>query len=134
MAGDTVYIKTGTYNERVMVQNSGSLENFNTFLAYSDDTVTIDGIGINLPYDWGGLFNISERSYIKVFGLRVFNAGPNDNNCGILVDESDNIIFENNYTYNTTSSGIGVWGCTNIIIDCNQVEPACNDGEQEYLP
>jgi hypothetical protein len=132
-AGDTVYIKSGAYNERVIVQNSGTAGNYITFAAYSNDTVTIDGTGINLPYDWGGLLDIYERSYIKISGLRVINAGPNDNNCGILVDESSYIILENNYTYNTTSSGIGVWGSSNIIIDGNEVVLACNDGEQECL-
>jgi hypothetical protein len=39
------------------------------------------------------------------------DAGPNINNCGILVESSNNITIEKNYTYNTVSSGIGVWDC-----------------------
>ncbi|MCP5047417.1 MAG: DUF1565 domain-containing protein [bacterium] len=132
-AGDTVYIKTGTYNERVMPQNSGSAGNYITYTAYPGDSVTIDGAGINLPNDWGGLFDIFNKSYIKVSGLKVQNAGPNDNNTGILVDSGSYIIIENNHTYNTVSSGIGVWNSSNVIIDGNEVELACNDGEQECL-
>jgi parallel beta-helix repeat protein len=132
-AGDTVYIKAGTYKERVIVQNSGTAGNYITYTAYSNDTVVIDGSGINLPYDWGGLVDISGKSYIKISGLQVKNAGPNDNNQGILVDNCNYITIENNYTYNTTSSGIGVWNSDNIIIDNNEVELACNDGEQECI-
>ncbi|NIM17494.1 MAG: DUF1565 domain-containing protein, partial [Candidatus Aminicenantes bacterium] len=133
VAGDTVYIKAGTYKERVIPQNSGSAGNYITYTAYSNDAVIIDGSGISLPYDWGGLVDISQRAYIKISGLQIRNAGPNDNNTGILVDYSSYIIIENNYTKNTTSSGIGVWDSNNITVDNNEVELACNDGEQECI-
>jgi parallel beta-helix repeat protein len=132
-AGDIVYIKAGTYNERVIPQDSGTAGNYITYTAYANDTVKIDGSGINLPYDWGGLLDISNKSYIKISGLQIRNAGPNDNNQGILVDNSSYITIENNYTYKTTSSGIGVWNCDNITIDNNEVVLACNDGEQECI-
>ena len=132
-AGDTVYIKAGTYKERVIPKNSGSSGKYITFTAYPGDTVSIDGSGITLPAYWGGLLDISNKSYIKISGLRIMNAGPYDNNPGILVDHCSDITIENNYTYNTTSSGIGVWDSSNIIIDNNEVEKACNDGEQECI-
>jgi parallel beta-helix repeat protein len=133
VAGDTVYIKAGTYQERVIPQNSGSAGNYIVYAAYPGHTVTIDGAGITLPEWWGGLFDVSEKSYIEISGLRIINAGPHLNNVGILVDESSHIIVEGNTTYNTTSSGIGVWGSDNIIIDHNEVELACNGGEQECI-
>lgn len=132
-AGDTVYIKAGTYNERVVPKNSGGSGNYITYTAYPGDTVTIDGAGVSLPSGWGGLLDISGKNHIKISGLRVMNAGPDDNNQGILVDECYYIVIENNYTYNTVSSGIGVWNSSNVIIDNNEVELACNDGEQECL-
>ena len=46
---------------------------------------------------------------------------------------SSYITIEKNYTYNTVSSGIAVWNSNNIIIDGNEVELACNDGEQECI-
>ena len=133
LAGDTVYIKEGTYNERIIPQNSGSTGNYIIYSAYQGDKVTIEGKGITLP-EWGGLFEIQNKSYIKVSGLRIINAGPYDNSAGILVyDNSSHVTIEKNYTYNTTSSGIGVWESKNIIIDGNEVELACNDGEQECI-
>ncbi len=132
-AGDTVYIKAGTYNERIIPGNSGIADNYILYTAYPGDSVIIDGTGIFLPSDWGGLFDISDKSYIKISGLTIINAGPNDNNSGILVDNSNHIIIEKNYIYNTVSSGIGVWNSGNITINGNEVELACNDGEQECI-
>jgi len=128
IAGDSVYIKEGIYNEQVIPQNSGNPGNYITYLAYPGDTVTIDGTGIPLP-DWYGLLDITGKSYIEVTGLRVINS----TDAGILAWESNHILIENNYTYNTVSSGIGVWICSNIIIDGNEVELACNDGMQECI-
>ena len=131
--GDLVYIKGGTYTERVTPSNSGSAGNVITYAAYQSDLVTIDGSGIALPSWGGGLFGISGLSYITVKGLRVINAGPGDNDVGILVDSSNNVVISNCSTYNTTSSGIAAWNSTNITIAGNEVELACNDGEQECI-
>lgn len=132
-AGDTVYIKAGTYEERVIPEHSGSPSNCIVYRAFQGNTVTIDGSTITLPTDWGGLFDITGMSHIIVSGLRIVNAGPHDNNCGILIDNSNNITISNCYTYNTASSGIGVWDCEHISLDSNEVELACNDGEQECI-
>jgi len=133
VAGDTVQIRSGTYTEQVITQNSGSVDNYISYQAYPGETVTIDGTGITLPDFGTGLFVVEDRSYIKVSGLRMVNAGPNANNAGIYIDNSHYVIVEKNYTYNTVSSGIGVWGGSNIIIDSNEVQLACNDGEQEDI-
>lgn len=133
VAGDTVYIKTGTYSKRVIPLNSGSAGNEIVYAAYPGATVTIDGSGITLPSDMAGLFEISGKSYMRISGLRVINARPDNNSVGILVDNSSYIVIENNYTYNTVSSGIGVWGGNNIMIDGNEVVLACNNGEQEDI-
>ncbi len=133
IAGDTVYIRAGTYQEQVIAQNLGSAGNYITYAAYPGETVTIDGTGLTLPDYETGLFVLEDVSYIKVSGLRMINAGPNDNNAGIYVDNAHHIILENNYTYNTVSSGIGVWDGNNVTIDGNEVRLACNDGEQEAI-
>ncbi len=132
-AGQTVYIMEGVYEERVIPQRSGTPGNYIVYAANPGDTPTIDGANISLPDDLVGLFEVTNRQYIRVSGLRIINAGPNDNDAGIMVNESDHIIIENNKTFNTVSSGIGVWGSTNITIDGNEVELACNDGEQECI-
>ncbi len=132
-AGDTVYIKTGTYPERVAPQNSGSAGNYIVYAAYPGATVTLDGSSVTLPDDLAGLFEVAFKSYIRISGLRIVNVGPYLNNAGILVSHSSNIVIEKNYTYNTTSSGIGVWSSDHVTIDGNTVELACGGGWQECI-
>jgi hypothetical protein len=129
MSGDTVYIRAGTFNERVLPQNSGSdSDHIITYAAYPGETVTIDGTGIAVPTD-EGLIYVSGKNYVAISGLRVINS----NDAGILVDNSGNILVEANYTYNTASSGIGVWASHDIIVDGNEVELANSNGMQESL-
>jgi hypothetical protein len=133
VAGDTVYIRAGTYHEQVVPQNSGSADNYITYAAYPGETVTIDGSSVTLPDTLAGLFHISNKSYIRISGLRVVNAGPHLNNEGIMAEDSHEIIVERSYTYNTTSSGIGAWGCDYVTIDGNTVELAGVGGAQECI-
>lgn len=132
VAGDTVYIKTGTYRERVVPQHSGSAGNYIVYAAYPGSTVTIDGANITVP-DYRGLFDITDRDYIRISGLRIVNAGPGPYSAGILVRQGRHIIIEDNYIYNTSDSGIGVWYSEDVIIDNNEVEEACYDKSNESI-
>lgn len=131
-AGDMVYVKQGTYNERVVPQNSGTATAYITYAAYPGHVVTIDGSNVILP-QWSGLVDIQEIHYIRISGFRIINAGPWLNNAGILIDSSSNIIIENNYIYNTKSSGIGIWSSSYVIAAGNEISLCCNDGEQECI-
>jgi hypothetical protein len=133
VAGDTVYIRAGTYRERVVPHNSGCAGSTITYAAYPGDTVTLDGSTITLPDDLAGLFEVSHKSYIRISGLRVINAGPNNDNAGILVLDSSHIVVENNQTYSTNSSGIGVWGSSHVRVDGNRIDEAAGGGWQECI-
>ncbi len=129
IAGETVYIRSGTYYERVIPQHSGSaVDLLITYAAYPGESVTIDGTGLTVPTD-EGLFYIAGQNYLKVSGLRIINSAY----AGILVENAGHITLEQNHTDNTTSSGIGVWGSHDILIDGNEVERACSNGMQESL-
>ena len=108
IAGDTVYIGSGTYTERLTPVNSGTNGQYINFISQAGASVTIDGTSISLPDYDSGLVHIEGKSFIKVSGLNIRNAGPFQNNSGIFIDTSSNIIIENNNIYNTVSSGIGV--------------------------
>lgn len=129
VAGDTVLIREGRYNEKVSPQNSGSPGNYITYTAYPGETVTIDGSGISLG-EFDALFNIENKQYIRVSGLKVINAGPHGTSAGIQADGTSYITIENNYVYNTASSGILVWSSDNVVIDGNEVDRANNKGAQ----
>ena len=132
VAGDTVYIRAGTYKERVIPKNSGSAGNYITYAAYPGETVTIDGTGVDLP-EWTGLFDITGKAYIKVSGLRVTNARVNPHNLGIQAETSSHVIIEKNYVYNTNDSGIGIWSSSDVTVDHNEVEKPCQAGWNESL-
>lgn len=133
-AGDTVYVRDGTYSERVVPENSGtSPEAGVVYMAYSGESPVIDGTGISIPGDMRGLVEISGLSHIVFDGFTVMNAGTADNHCGILVYGSSSVTVRHCRTFNTVSSGIGVWDCSTVTLDDNEVELACNDGEQECI-
>jgi hypothetical protein len=89
-AGDTVYIKEGTYTELVTLSASGTAENWITFLNYSDDTVTIDGQGIRRC-----LIFSNNVHHNRVKGLRFLN---NDNGYAVTVSNGSwDIVIEDNY-------------------------------------
>ena len=115
VAGDTVYVKQGTYNESVSIANSGTAGNYITFAANPGDTVTMDASGLSL--DFAGLFNIDSRSYIKISGFRLLNSSY----FGIEVQDSDHITLEKNYIYRTFGSAIHVFDSNNILLDGNEL-------------
>ncbi len=127
-AGDTVYIRAGTYNERVVPQNSGSAGNTITYTAYPGETAIIDGTGVVVP-EYCGLFDLTGRDYIRVSGLRVIHSSY----YGIVADSSSHITIEYNYTYDTYTSGISSWNSNHIIVDGNEVVGACTGPWQEHI-
>lgn len=134
VAGDTVYIKEGTYNERFLPKKSGTPGNYITYAAYPGHSVTLDGTGIDIPYDYGGIIHIRGTltnwiSYIKVSGLKVTKSEA----MGIFLQYASHIIIENCITYDTVKPGLAAYSCDNIIFDGNEVELACNGGMGECL-
>ncbi len=134
IAGDTVYIMAGTYlpTQQIAPINSGTSTNFINYVAYPGDEhlVIIDGTNIPLT-NWYGIISILTKEYIKISGLKVINSSF----AGIFINNSANIIIENNHTYQTHSSGISAWSSNNILVDNNQVVRACwpSDGLQECI-
>ncbi len=132
-AGETAYVRAGTYRERVRVTVSGAPGAPVTIAAYPGERATIDGDGVEIPDDWGGLLHVADQEHVRLVGLRVENAGPSDTHAGILVERSSFVVVERCSTRNSSSSGIGVWRSSDVVIDSNDIELACNDGSQECL-
>ncbi len=120
-AGDTVYVKAGTYPEQVVVTASGSPGAEIVLAAWPGDEVTIDGAGVELP-EWVGLLFVSGASHVRVSGLHVTNTGPWGTSTGIQVEDCSHVVVEGNHTSHTASSGILVWSSTDILVDGNEVE------------
>jgi len=74
-AGDTVTIRSGTYAELLVPENSGTDGSFITFTAAPGDTVTIEGAGVTIPYDRPGRAGRDQREELhQISGLRVINS------------------------------------------------------------
>ncbi len=67
VAGDTVYIRQGTYNESIKPANSGTPGNPIVYRKYGDEVVTIDGVSVGV--------SLNDNTYILVDGLRITNVG-----------------------------------------------------------
>ncbi len=125
-SGDTVFVLEGKYEETIRLVNSGTPEKPIVFSGKHNQTI-IDGSRINQKYN--GLVHIEKLSWIEFHNFLLMNSSDQ----GFYIDNSSDITLKNNKTYNTYSSGIGLWGCTSILVDSNEVELACNGGPQECI-
>jgi parallel beta-helix repeat protein len=130
VAGDTVIIRAGIYNEQVTPKNSGNpFAGYITYKAYPDETVTVNANN-RLNWTWNGVFGLAGRSYITISGLRIINSPG----FGIMLSGSSNVNILNNYIYNTGYSGIWVGDRSDsIIVDRNEVVHTNTQPNQEAL-
>jgi len=128
-AGDIIYIKSGTYHERIVFKHSGTANNYIVLKNFGKDKVIIDGTGINWGGTWGGLIDIFDLSYIVISGLEITHS----THAGIFLDTTHHVTIQDSKTLDTFSSGIGVWDSSQIIVRDNEVKLACNDGGQECI-
>ncbi len=72
-AGDTVYIRGGTYNEKVVMKTSGQSGAYITFQNYGSEKPVISGNGlaVGATDESSSLIFINSKSYIKINGLQV---------------------------------------------------------------
>ena len=83
--GDTVLIRAGTYAEQVQVGVSGEAGAEVTFAAYPGESPVLDGTSVVVSTgDLAGLFEVVQRSWVRVRGLRVQHAGPGEAIGGFL--------------------------------------------------
>jgi parallel beta-helix repeat protein len=127
-AGVTVFIKQGTYNERLVPVYSGTADGPITFTCYPGDSVTIDGNGMKDPTLLPGLIFVDGLKHIKISGLRMLHSETS----GIQVKNSSFVTIRNNYVDNTDDMGIKVHACDNILVEGNEVVRGClkNDLEE----
>jgi hypothetical protein len=68
VAGDTVYVRGGTYREYVTIGISGTLANPITYMAYPGESPVINASGLSDP-GWGGIIELYNVSYVTVSGF-----------------------------------------------------------------
>ena len=155
-AGDTVYIKVGTYKEKVTVNVSGSESGgYITIQNFGTDKVILDGTEITAPSGQSALLLINSKSFITIKGLEICNYKTSTSGLlimGIFITGSaHHIQISNNNIHNIENNakvdsdkmgrdahGIAVYGTdgtnsiNNIIIDGNTVTN-CELGSSESM-
>ncbi len=127
-AGSIVFIKAGTYNEKVIVNVSGSgVGGFITITNVPGDTVILDGTG----RPGQNMFYIENKNYLKIIGLTIRNNIGVTDGSGIRIEGyADHIELRNNTIHamrGTNAMGITCYGTSgtsaisNIVIDGNEI-------------
>ena len=129
VAGQTVYIRAGTYKETVTATRSGTAAaGYITYSAYPGDAKPVlDGGGTSWIQ-----FNINGQSYIRVNGLRLQNGGYK----GVGSETSagfSNIIVENCEIVNFPRPGISINQCSNALVKGNLLDNVVSSGAGECL-
>jgi hypothetical protein len=124
-AGDTIFVETGTYNERLIPPTTGKSGYPITIQNYNGESVTVDGTGISAG--GSGLVYINNVSYITLSGLTIQNAGSSTvDEAGVFIYGTCNYITLENLTITKTGMS-GIWAgsnwslvspmtCTNLLI------------------
>jgi hypothetical protein len=99
IASDTVYVRSGTYNEHVHIMNSGTAAGYIVFSAYPGESPVIDGTGVT---DVGNLV-IVDQHYFKFTGFEIGNF----NGCAIWIENAAYIVISDCVIHDV-EFGIGV--------------------------
>jgi len=110
-AGDTVYVKAGVYDERVLPQNSGSSGNLITFKAVGN--VVMRG------------FALYGRSHIRIIGFEITGFPSGSNDCGIFLQGASGSEVWGNTIHHIPGAGIRMHPsgpCDNVLIKDNTIQ------------
>jgi parallel beta-helix repeat protein len=141
VAGDTTYVKNGTYNEAVSIARSGTSAARIAFVAYPGHKPVVDGTG-KVP-SWRGCFYAGDTSkgydYVTIDGFELKNSAyygiratgsrywivrncsiHDDAKGGILFDSTDGAVISHNDVYATGWNGISIMGGGNSTVEYNR--------------
>ncbi len=144
IAGDTVYILAGNYNENVVVSNSGTAASNIILTVYTNDVTVNGGSG-------SYCFYLNGKNYIKMAGLELKNATNgiqlnnsryntiisnnihNNNESGIYLDSSCRYNdINNNIICSNQDWGIYLYGADNNTMKNNIIYQNSDDGIGGY--
>ncbi|KAH6725047.1 pectate lyase [Leptodontidium sp. 2 PMI_412] len=119
VAGDTIYLRAGTYSPTTNIQiksKSGTASAPITLSSYSGEKVIIDGEGLpytpaaldaSLPAASRGILHIEKANYWKFYGLELIN-GP----YGVYAVDSSNNYYERLITRDNYETGFQMQGAS----------------------
>jgi parallel beta-helix repeat protein len=118
VAGDTIIVRAGTYNESVAVN-----KDYLTIRGVNSDTVIVDGNGLGAVNGFSMIgFDVRNQG-ITIEGFTIKSFG----NYGICVNKADEVTINNNQIINNISAGIYATEGTKITVTDNDVT---NNGDK----
>lgn len=138
-SGDTVYVRSATYNESVTIKNSGKSGSPIVFKAYPGDNPIIDGSGssaiklvdspANSYITWDGIdvrnakgYGIwFEGSYNKIINCKIYNNGVGNSRTGLTIIAGDHNIIRHNEIYNNGWNGLSIPDNNYTTIEFNDI-------------
>jgi len=93
------------YNEQIRIRASGTKSNPLVIKSLHDTAAVIDGTGFIMSESGNGILAVKNAAYVNLIGFKVQNSVAN----GIYIGNCENIRVTRCKSYNTQSSGIGVW-------------------------
>ena len=123
-AGQTIYVRGGTYPPFAFYGSHGASGSPLTVAAYPGETPIVDGAGTP-----GNVIDIKGgASFVTVRGLQV-QGGPADNNhAGVMVEgcshdiSIENALVTNNGAFGVRVYGSGCSGAMNVVVDGNTIQ------------
>ena len=106
VAGDTVNIHAGTYNEDVQPVNSGNANKYITYRAFGDGDVVIDGQSGKRTE----CILVNNESYLQFINLHLKNAGYDGLNAGFVANAGSNHLILNGIVSENSRFGIMLKG------------------------
>jgi len=145
VAGDTVIVKAGIYNERVTENTSGSQDNLITYKVNSGDTVKVYGFNINGNYVKLDGFDIEAEDkpayntngtgiYITSDYCEVWNCEIHECTYGaiILENSADHCTVKQNYIWECALMGMQALGTNHLIEDNEFYDMRCKVKNVNY--
>lgn len=111
VAGDTVEVRAGVYNEKVSLPNSGNASSgYITFMSYPGETAVLDGTGISCCGATGqdGLFSLRTNSHIIIQGFEIRNYKTTTKASAVGIDfegAGSYLQILNNHIHNIVATG-----------------------------
>lgn len=107
--GDTVYVYAGTYNEKILINN----------------TITLVGASqINTIIDGGGKGSVVQinANGVKISGFKITNGGTNQSDAGLAIIQGSNCLIMNNNVSSNGFYGVSIQDTSNTTVASNTIK------------
>ena len=146
-AGDNLFVKAGTYSEKISIAVSGQPNNYITIQNFATDRVVISGTKSDGTEITSSpiIVHITNVSYLKFKGFEIMNTSLGNTPSGIFVEgQGDGLQILNNKISNVTwksgqnAFGVAFYGngtsgaISNLLVDGNEVFN-CKTGQSETM-